>query len=277
MSHIRLFEHPAQIKRFTTSLLPLQITGTFVPVAHNLAYSDYVTIINASGPCAVELISGSLPPGSSLYVDNDLQRAYITWPAASGGSSLIANGNFEAGDSLWNKGPGWTIEQNAINDDPTTPTSAWTGKFDNVMGESILRHTNIAPIPSGTTTIVTSCRVQQGDGSAGSVGAAVRVYFYDASMNPLTSLEGNYVNSNSFGEWKTSSGSLAVPALAAYAQIACRSTRVRDRRALWVDNFLWNLTQPSVGAPVAATYPITIRVTDSIGRQVDYSQTITVT
>jgi len=123
MSHIRLFGHQAQRQRFTVNLLPLEVSGTFASVAHGLAYSDYIDILNASGPCSVSLISGTLPPGYSLYVDNATQRVYITWPAVVVSSSIISNGNFGAGNVGWTLGPGWSIVQNDVNADPLTPDS----------------------------------------------------------------------------------------------------------------------------------------------------------
>lgn len=275
MSHVRLFEHPANRSTFGAGVPKLYIAGALANAAPALAYEGRLSIVNL-GQATAQVISvaGSLPPGATVTVDNAADQVVVAWPAYQASAAPIPNADFEQGDQQWIKGPGWSIVQNDVNDDPNTPTSAWAAKYANQGGNVELRNAVRVPVTLGQA-IAASCRVQQGASSAGNAGAAVRLFFQPASGAEVMR-EGNLVDSGSNSEWKTSTLNTTSP-VTGTVQIGCRGKRHRQNKPLWVDNFAWNATQPSVGTNAEGTIgPITIRIRDTLGREAEWTGSITV-
>lgn len=274
MSHIRLFEHPADRGKF--NVLPvLAISGSLAAARPELAYEGRLAIANLGQATAeVIAVTGALPPGATVTVDNAADQVVVAWPAYQASAAPIPNADFEQGDAQWLKGPGWSVVQNDVNDDPNTPTSQWAAKFANQGGNVELRNAVRMAVTAGQP-ISASCRVQQGASSAGNAGAAVRLFFQPATGVEVMR-EGNLVDSGSNSAWGTSALNTTAP-VTGTVQIGCRGKRHRQNKPLWVDNFAWNVTQPSVGINVETTLgPITLRIRDTLGREAEWTGSILV-
>lgn len=274
MSHIRLFEHPANRDHFLT-VPALAITGALPAASPSLAYEGRLTIVNL-GTATAEVIEvvGTLPPGSTVTVDNTTDKVVVAWPAYEVEVAPIPNADFELGDTQWIKGPGWSIVQNDVNDDPNTTSSQWTAKYADQGGNVELRNAVRVAVTAGQS-ITASCRVQQGASSEGNAGAAVRLFFQPVSGAEVMR-EGNLVDSGSNSQWRTSTLNTTAP-FTGTVQIGCRGKRHRQNKPLWVDNFAWNATLPSVGHnSLDAIGPITIRIRDTLGRVAEWTGSIVV-
>lgn len=253
----------------------LAVDGAFGPAMPPGAYEGRLQIHSAIGDCRVRLLTGDLPPGYTLGVDNDTMEVVLRWPAYQSETVSIPNGNFEDGDKDWDLGPGWSIDSGVVNTDPGDPSGTYVAQYANQGGDSLLFNKMVAPVTPGTT-IHASCDVQQGASSKGNAGAAVRLRFVDAAGNQVGSdAEGNAVMSGSDAHWHASSLAAAVRAGAAGVRIGARGIRKRQNRPLWLDNFQWDVRQAALGLPPGTgSIPLSLRVFDSAGRHADWSGAI---
>lgn len=257
------------------SALPvLYIDGKFPSSVVTASYEGRLQIHNAIGSCKVKLLTGDLPVGYTLSVDDATSEVVLKWPAFSSGVTTIPNANFEKGDdSSWSLGTGWSIMTGQTATDPNDSTGTHQAMFANATGKSVLMSNFKAPV-NDTRSITASVDVQQGASSKNHAGAAVKLFFYDSFDIQLGESEGNVVKSGSDSDWHTSSVTAAVPFGTAYTKIAAAAFRNHQNRPLWVDNFTWNLSQPAQGTDVATTIALSLEVTDSDGRVADWSGSI---
>lgn len=266
--HIRLFERPAHGLRMEQG--DMAIEGILPTAIAGQSYEGRLDIINAIGDCTVELASGSLPPGSTVYVDNDTKQIVITWPAHQSGDVPIANGGFESGGADgWELGVGWGV----TNDNATEGT--YTLVYANNGGESVATSTTRAAVSPGTS-VTASCDVRQGASSSGNAGAGIFLEFRDAAGRVLEKASGNLITQGENNESKVSSVTRSAPAGASTVNLGVLGFRKRQNREVWADNFSWNLQRDEVGTNVEGEWCIGLLATDSNGRQATWEGCIQV-
>jgi len=250
-------------------VLPLRVTGTLANASPGAPYEGRLQIRNSIGPCSVQQIGGAaLPPGSSLYVDNITKEVVVAWPAyQETGVIPIAggNGNFEAGDTGWEKGVGWTIEASGGDNDGF---GAGVGVYRG-QGESFMEAQAYAPTFPGQA-FTAQVNVQQGASSKHNVGAGIGVRYYDLEKNPLALQLGTFIDDGSKGAWHMSTGAFQTPPGAWLARAVIRGNRTRQNKPLWVDDASWSL-QGTLGINFVTTLCFTLRVRDSAGRTADWT------
>lgn len=262
----------------------LYISGTLPRAVVKQKYSGRLKINNAIGACSVKLLTGSLPPGNMVTVDNTTHEVIVGWPAFKTGSMDIPNANFEKGDDgSWEVGPGFTIESTGTAPDPNDPGSVYQLQFANLHADPDGPDTmsNVYfPLADaralGQGSITASADVQQGASSENQAGAAVRILFYDNVGLQVGGMDGNVIKSGSDSVWQTSTVNAPIPALASYARVGGVAYRKGQNRALWIDNIRWDLQQASQGTSQQQTITLSVQVTDSAGRIADWSGTIIV-
>lgn len=292
MSHIRIFD---KLKAKTlnywnwgggivTSGFPppgstatdLSVTGGFGYYTQNDAYEGRIQINNNIGDCAVALLSGALPPGYSIYVDNATHEVVVTWPPYSATYGQLVNSpnlGFELGDLWWSKGSGWTIE---TGNDPID--GLWYGVFDRAYGDSLIE--NQVPMPCVPGRVISgTMRIRQGASSKGNAGGCSRIEWLDVAMNVIGFAEGELIYSGSHGEVKYSPFSAIAPAGTAFVRAAARGFRYRQNERVQFDSFSWNAgyyppATNIIGTNGVADIPLSLRVTDSAGRNADWTGTI---
>lgn len=269
MSNLRLFEHPANRKLFGVGVPKLYISGTLPGSLPEVAYEGRLQIINAGGDCTAWLTAGELPPGSTVSVDNTTKEIVVAWPAYEAAAVAIPNAGLESGDDGWLFGPGWSV----TTDNPVSGAKAL--QYLDHGGDSVVSNTMRADIAPGTP-ITAGCAVRQGASSKGNAGACVRLEFFDAAGNMLAPAEGNMVLQGDNNEVHPSTVSTVSPSNVDSVRIAARGFRKRQNKKVWVDDFYWNVAQPSVGTNVSGQWCITLRVRDALGREAEWSGCISV-
>ncbi|UEW68398.1 tail fiber protein [Xanthomonas phage MET23-P3] len=242
---------------------PLQVVGQLDGYVAGQAYEGRLQIINNIGDCTVQWVSGTMPPGTSVRVDNDTYEVVVSWPEYAPpdpNTTVVPNGSFEAGDVNWSKGGGWLIGQGSGFDAfDGTWSAAYTGR-----GTASLEGTRV-PVIVGTS-ITGSIQVQQGGSSKGNVVAGVMLLWYDAAGNLIDYDVGNIVRSGSNGAWHISTVTAAAPAGTFYVALGVTANRKRQNRRLWVDQARWNHSYAS-GANSDDDYCLVLLVRDSAGRE----------
>lgn len=163
-------------------------------------------------------------------------------------STVLANPNFEAGDTGWTKNGGWVITNGF-----STYTGSYSANIDSdrtgVSETSDLINDNVVPVTVGKTIKVSGrC---WGVGADGNV-AAVLIIWYDAAFNVVSSKEGNYSNWGSRGSWDQSSVTDSAPSGAVYAGAGFRG-KCKKNGACAVDELSWDYVYDQ---SVALTSPI---------------------
>lgn len=242
---------------------PLQVVGQLDGYTAGEAYEGRLQIINNIGDCTVQWVSGTMPPGTSVRVDNSTHEVVVAWPEyepPDPNTTVVPNGSFEAGDVNWSKGAGWLIGQGSGFDAyDGSWSAAYTGR-----GTSSLEGTRV-PVVVGTS-ITGSIQVQQGGSSKGNVVAGVMLLWYDAAGNLIDYDVGNIVRSGSNGAWHISTVTASAPAGSFYVALGVTANRKRQNRRLWVDQGRWNHSYAS-GANSDDDYCLVLLVRDAAGRE----------
>lgn len=256
----------------------LYITGSLPDAPTGEAYEGRLQIHNAVGSCTVKLLSGTLPPGNTVSVDNQHSQVVIKWPSFKAGTADIPNNNFSKGDDgSWELGPGWSIMSGVTPPDPNDPGDTHQAQFDNLTGESAILSNFLAPVADAKllgAPINASVDVQQGASSANKAGAAVRVLFYDEVGFQVGGADGEVVKSGSDSNWATSHLKVSIPSDAVYARIGASAYRKSQNRTLWVDNLKWDLVQAAQGTATPGSITISVQVIDSLNRVAVWSGSI---
>ncbi len=266
-SHLQLYIPTRQEE--AAPLPPLTVTGALAPYRRGEAYSGFLTINGAVGKCTVQLISGSLPSGYRLYVDNVLKRVYLKWDAYVGTEGIYAlpNYSFEDGEEGWQFGEGWSVTTGAHHHG--TKAAA----FSNFTGDSEIVGPLI-PLAGSNAEITLRCQVQQGASSKGNVGARVFLRWYSGPAEVSTSY-GNLIDSASGGAWKESAVAARRPSEANAVRPGIRGTRKKQNKPLYVDEVAWDFRWIP-GYDSSEPIPLTLQVKDSLNRVAVWSGTLVV-
>lgn len=266
-SHHILFTRPLAL-RFV-GLPALRVDGQLEGYVAGDAYEGRLQIVNNIGDCTVEWLSGTMPPGTTVRVDNSTSEVVVAWPSyqvPDPNTTVVPNGSFEDGDVQWSKGAGWLIGSGSGFDTyDGTHSAAYTGR-----GIASLEGTKV-PVIVGTS-ITASVQIQQGASSKGNVVARILLIWYDAYGVMLPGGEGhswnggNLVRSGSNGAWHASTVTASAPAGAFYVALAVSANRKRQNRRLWADKAVWNHSYPT-GQNSDDDYCMVLRVRDSAGRE----------
>lgn len=150
----------------------------------------------------------------------------------------IDNGNFDAGDTGWTKGTGWTIGTDRKFN------GTHSAKFNNTGTAQLLNNTARDVLPGTSVTI--NGVVDQGASSEDEATAALQIVWLDAANVVISTTTGTAITSGSDGSWKAATVTGVAPAGTAKAKAAVTATRTGGGDALWVDNLSWNVTAPDV-------------------------------
>jgi YD repeat-containing protein len=146
----------------------------------------------------------------------------------------ITNPDFEAGDMGWVLGQGWSVVAGGEGNSTLRAQYSFTGQ------STILNKQRVEVRPG--ERIIASVRVDQGASSAGEAGAVVFIQWYDHAGNPLSTSEGNMVDSASGGDIYDSRVAEWVPSEAAFMSIGVRAFRDGGGDPLFIDNFTWGVS-----------------------------------
>lgn len=257
--HARLFNKP---HLGVGTACTLALTGTLPEYGSSVAYTGTLQVSGGNGSVRLVSWNGNLPPGADVHFDATNKQIIVTWPAFASGYIDLDNLNFEAGDTRWDLGAGWSIMQGVTAPDPNDDGSTWQAQYADQGGSSeFMSHRAIPATPGKTYTA--SVDVQQGATSANNAGAAVRIAFFDAA-GKRTAFDGSVVKSGSNSEWHTSDISVECPADAVTVRLGAVAFRKRENHPLWVDNFAWNgaYQAPSLGTNASADIPFNVTVAD---------------
>ncbi|WP_179197415.1 hypothetical protein PWP89_10605 [Stenotrophomonas rhizophila] len=146
----------------------------------------------------------------------------------------ITNPDFEAGDMGWVLGQGWSVVAGGEGNSTLRAQYSFTGQ------STILNKQRVEVRPG--ERIIASVRVDQGASSAGEAGAVVFIQWYDHAGNPLSTSEGNMVDSASGGDIYDSRVAEWVPSEAAFMSIGVRAFRNGGGDPLFIDDFTWGVS-----------------------------------
>lgn len=260
-SHHILFTRPLALRYVGQPAL--RVDGYLDGYVADQAYEGRLQIVNNIGDCTVQWLSGTMPPGTTVIVDNSTSEVVVAWPgyqAPDPDTTVVPNGSFEDGDVQWSKGAGWLIGSGSGFDTyDGTHSAAYTGR-----GIAILEGTKV-PVIVGTS-ITASVQVQQGASSKGNVVAGVMLQWHDAAGKLIGSDAGNIVRSGSNGAWHASTVTASAPSGAFYVALAVSANRKRQNKRLWVDKAVWNHSY-SIGQNSDDDYCLVLLVRDSAGRE----------
>ena len=261
--HFLLFQKP-QIP-VVTPPPALELTGSLRNHIAGQTYSDYLTIVNSIGSCTVRLVSGTLPNGARIYVDNTLKRVYVKWGTSNSGIAIqdVPDGDLEDDGKGWQFGVGLSVSNNLSN------TGSKSILFRNHSGisEAISPSVNFG----STGNVTGSCQIAQGASAKNSLTGRV---FLEAIFpaNVKTRYYGNTINSSS-DEWQESSVSALISGDALALAIGVEFDRKRENKAAYADSFVWDYSYLP-GSALVTDYPITIEVKDSTNQTAQWTGTI---
>ena len=266
-SHHILFTRPLALRYVGQPAL--RVDGYLDGYVAGQAYEGRLQIVNNIGDCTVQWLSGTMPPGTTVRVDNSTSEVVVAWPGyqvPDPDTTVVPNGSFEDGDVQWSKGAGWLIGSGSGFDTyDGTHSAAYTGR-----GIASLEGAKV-PVIVGTS-ITASVQIQQGASSKGNVVARILLIWYDAYGVMLPGGEGhswnggNLVRSGSNGAWHASTVTASAPAGAFYVALAVSANRKRQNRRLWADKAVWNHSYPT-GQNSDDDYCLVLLVRDSAGRE----------
>ncbi|MBH1637327.1 hypothetical protein I5U65_19765 [Stenotrophomonas maltophilia] len=264
----RIYDRP-DLDQFK-ALLPLMVLGSFPSATPSLAYEGRLQILNGVGDCFVRQIDGAtLPEGHRLYVDQATKQVVLAWPAYVANTSPIDNPGFESGPSGWVGAAGWRVTTlGPIN-------GAWSGEYNDNNGMSVLSSLSRYSVYPGQQTTA-KCKVRQGASSEGNAGASVLLEYRDLTGEVVETFEGNRVMSASKGAVYDSTVTGIAPAAAATINIGSNGIRYRENKPLFVDDFEWNHVTAGAEINYETTLCITLLVSDSAGRSVQWAGCIQV-
>ena len=263
-THIQLFGKPLA---FSPDFPPLSVVGVLPNYTSGVAYEGRLDIINAIGKCKVEFVSGQLPPGYRLYVDNFAEQVVLDWPAYSdplGEPSPVPNGNFEAGDDgSWTMDYGWSIDE---DNDPRT--GSWNARLIKTGDNMMLRGTPV-PVPAAGFNVIATGYIQQGASAEDRARCRMELVWRAGDGTELQREESRLVRDGDGGDWSdeqtlvTAEG--ITPINAATIAVEFRGWRTVSKRSLGVDDVTWNVPYAQ-GTNSDEEFYLTLKVTDSANR-----------
>ncbi len=154
-------------------------------------------------------------------------------------SSVIANANFEAGDTGWTKGGHWTIVTGA----GTPYEGLWNAQIntdDPGVGAETSEMYNDNKALCGEGQSITATARVAGFGADGNV-AAVYIEWLNSSSVRISKSQGNLSAANSPGTWEVSTVTAVAPAGTAYARVGAYGVTV-ENGSCKIDAVSWNYT-----------------------------------
>ncbi len=148
--------------------------------------------------------------------------------ATHNAQSPPTNANFEAGNTGWTLGSGFSIVQDGVSFDGT-----WALKFNQTAEHSAINDNAVSVSPG--QSITGSCQVQAGS----SCGARCEIGWYDASDDLISFTAGSEVG-NAGAAWKQSDVTGIAPSGAAFARFVVTAFRVSGTRTPHIDACVWN-------------------------------------
>lgn len=270
MNHLRLIEHP--LAHRTVGIRPglLYVGGNFPYAPAGLAYRGAVNVYNAIGDCTVQLISGTLPGGATLTMDNATKQIVISWPKPETAVVRVPNGGFEEGQVGWECGDGWSIV-------PVGGGVPATGAWVAIHNGGSSSYIDSAPVACGPNVAV-SCTASWYPGfkNGDNVDLYTIIQFLDASKNVIGQGVSAKMHGSNPGGLVPLSASGVSPSGTAYARVQGFCYRRKYARPVSFDDVTWTITTEVVGVATPGSYPLTLRVTDSAGRTADWSGTLVV-
>lgn len=248
---------------------PLSLAGDFPDYQQGVDYEGRIDIVNSIGACTVELLSGELPTGYQLFVDQAAKQVVLRWPGFTEVEPVteIPNGDFQQGQAGWQLPAGWAVESYEKPDITPTPAPGnlaavcrALGRGDHVMDSE--RY----PCAPGAS-VSASGLWDQGPSNKDNVNLFTGVAFFDENGNELAEFLGNRIHDETNKQRHVSSvtGAIAPFGTASAALRNIVHRRNSRNREVIVDDCQWNLTFMSEVA--AGDYCLTLIVRDSASRQ----------
>ena len=254
-------------------LLALYVSGNLPNAKPGLAYEGRLKIHNAEGACTAEQIGGdTLPPGSSVFVDNATQQVVVAWPAYAEFVTPLQNPNFESGDLS-----GWTLTPKGGTATATADTSQ---KFDGAYSlrwpggkglgseggiEVEAWNNTIGPcLPGQRVTSHARCMYNPGGHNFGSRYQGLLRFLDGAGMPIGPAVRGRqFKGRGENGRWNDASATGVGPVGTKGVQMGAWLTG--SNAPVWLDSASWDVPS-SVGINIETTLNLMLRVRDSAGR-----------
>lgn len=265
-------------------LLALYVSGNLPNAKPEAAYEGRLKIHNAEGACTAEQIGGdTLPPGSSVFVDNATQQVVVAWPAYAEFVTPLQNPNFESGDLS-----GWTLTPKGGTATATADTSQ---KFDGAYSlrwpggkglgseggiEVEAWNNTIGPcLPGQRVTSHARCMYNPGGHNFGSRYQGLLRFLDGAGMPIGPAVRGRqFKGRGENGRWNDASATGVGPVGTKGVQMGAWLTG--SNAPVWLDSASWDVPS-SVGINIETTLNLTLRVRDSAGRTALWAGSILVT
>jgi hypothetical protein len=183
----------------------------------------------------------------TLYMPGDIVRPAST---VSPESVALENGDFEAGDTGFVKGAGWSIDQVG-----PAYSGAWSARMVGNAAGSLLESVASAPVTPGQP-VSASVMVAQGAADRGDAGGRVRLRWFDAAGTLLREDDGNNIDSSSGGGFKRSAVTASAPANASRVTLGVWGWNKTGDPAAF-DGLSWSVVAPPsvVGLVFKAVQP----------------------
>ena len=265
--HNKLYPARPYHRRYAQPVPPLGLSGSLSNYDAGVDYEGRLSITNSIGRCTVQLVSGDLPTGYQLFVDNFTKQVVLKFPATAQEEtrSGMPNGDFEQGQGGWNLPTGWAVETVPYGSNPTNKALVYRG-----AGSGRAR-SDWFPL-NGLPLINFSALWNQGPSNKDNVDLYTNILFKN-SAGVESRVSGSKVGGLSNSTWHASSGSSSPTTGATQVALEFEVFRRNSRdRETFVDNATWTLSYP-VQLP-QESYTITLRVRDSAGRTADWTGTI---
>lgn len=258
-NHLRLYPRPLALTTGFATVPTLSISGALPNYISGAAYEGRLPFTGNVGDVSVEWLTGELPVGAYITVDNTTNDVVVAWPAYEEFSTLD-NAAFLSGAAGWELGAGWEV--GATGGAETGGVAAsYTGK-----GYSLITHAAYTPAEPGQV-ITARARINPGQNGNGSEGHVVLLWygvgrtFIDSDISPLGVFEDVY-------EWDSTTGT--APEGTTFARLAVIGYHRHSKSPLYVDRVEWDNTT-SIGTNGTDTYCITLRIRDGLGREADWA------
>lgn len=251
----------------------LYVDGVLPPATTNNSYSGRLQIHNNIGACSVEKLSGDLPEGANVYVDNSTYEVVVAWPGKNLEPIQLINPGFETGDTS-----GWTYQTQGGSGALTVSSeykdagmysAYWAGGkgLGSEGGIECLAFNDAkGPVVPGQM-VTAKLRVMYNPGGGtpkGSRGQA-RLAWYRANDTLISTSEGFLIKTRKYnGRWTdTVVSDRAVPE-AAYVKLVAWVTATGTGHT-YFDNASWSLPS-NVGSTESMEINLVLKITDSAGR-----------
>lgn len=275
-THHRLYTRPLGL--WSIELPLLQVTGSLPSYVAGEVYEGRLPITGNVGDCTVEWLTGELPPGATVTVDNATAEVVVAWPAyVPEFTTEFLNGDFEQGNVGWLATAGWRIDTYA-----DWPAFGAIAIYDGA-GPGIME--SVAMPCSPGQTITARGLWGQGPSNKKNINLWTCLIWRDENRNVLNDLStinadgfyreeepwvGNKVHDQANGQQHWSTVTDTAPPGTASAAVRHAVHRRRYQRQVEVYKTEWNLPR-QLGSPDMRDWCITLRVRDSAGRSADWS------